>query len=171
MRSKFKPLIISILLELILSGFTVDLQNAKQFGGLAWWIWLLFIVLLLVVVAFWVWSKSRAQTAELTDRTEVEEPERVGSEPKPSQTESAAPMRPGDFTIIEGIDENISKLLKNNGITTLSELAQTDTGQLETILAEADLTADPHTWPEQARLASEGKWDELEGLQESLKYR
>ena len=80
-------------------------------------------------------------------------------------------MRPGDFTIITGIDSNISELLKNNGITTLSQLALANTSQLEDILAEADLTADPRTWPEQARLASEGKWDELEDFQDSLKYR
>ena len=74
-RSKSKTLFILLTFELGLSGFTSTFQDARRIGGLAWWILIVFIVLLLAVVAFWIWSKSRSQTAEPVDRTEEEEPD------------------------------------------------------------------------------------------------
>jgi predicted flap endonuclease-1-like 5' DNA nuclease len=170
MRSIYRTLIIPILIVLMLSGFTRRFQDNRQFGGLAWWIWLSFLVLLIAVVAFWAWSKARAQTAEPPDRTEWEEPDRVGINPKAAQTEAAAPMRPDDLTIVAGIDSSISETLKDNGIHTLSELARTSYGRLNAILEGAGLEADPGSWAEQARLAAEGEWDELENFQDSLKF-
>ncbi|HHH41147.1 MAG TPA: DUF4332 domain-containing protein [Chloroflexi bacterium] len=83
----------------------------------------------------------------------------------------AAPQPPDDLTRIEGIGPKISRLLQEAGIMTFAQLAETDVERLREILAEAGLTAlaDPGTWPEQARLAAEGKWDELEALQGELK--
>jgi predicted flap endonuclease-1-like 5' DNA nuclease len=75
------------------------------------------------------------------------------------------------LVIIEGIGPKIAGLLKAAGILTFAQLAATDVPRLKQILAEANLTAlaDPSTWSEQAGLAAEGKWDDLQQLQSQLK--
>jgi len=90
----------------------------------------------------------------------------AGEEPVP------APPEPDDLKVIEGIGPKISSVLQAAGITTFAQLAGASTGQLEQILEEADPNllrlAKPATWPEQARLAAEGRWEELEKLQDEL---
>jgi predicted flap endonuclease-1-like 5' DNA nuclease len=79
-------------------------------------------------------------------------------------------LPPDDLKIIEGIGPKISSVFQAAGITTLAQLAQTDVGELKRILTEAGIRlGDPTTWPEQAGLAAEGKWDALASLQDSLK--
>lgn len=75
-----------------------------------------------------------------------------------------------DLKIIEGIGPKISGVLQAAGIRTLAQLAATDVDELKRVLTEADIRlGDPGTWPEQAGLAAEGKWDELAALQDELK--
>jgi ribosomal protein L30 len=77
---------------------------------------------------------------------------------------------PDDLVAIEGIGPKIAGVLKAAGIATFADLAATDASRLSDILHEANLRlADPTTWPEQAQLAAEGKWDEFKALQSSLK--
>lgn len=81
------------------------------------------------------------------------------------------PTRPDDLTTIEGIGPKIAGLLHAAGITTFAQLAQAEVSRLDQILNEAGAgfqMAKPDTWPEQAKLAAEGKWDELKILQQSL---
>jgi predicted flap endonuclease-1-like 5' DNA nuclease len=81
------------------------------------------------------------------------------------------PAQPDDLKIIEGIGPAISGILHDSGITTFRALAGAPLEQLDAILVQAKLRrlADPETWPEQAGLAADGKWEELETLQRSLK--
>lgn len=76
-----------------------------------------------------------------------------------------------DLTVIEGIGPAISALLKGNGITTFRALANAAEDRLDAILEEARLRriADPGTWAEQARMAAEGRMDELKTFQQTLK--
>jgi len=77
---------------------------------------------------------------------------------------------PDDLVAIEGIGPKIAGVLKAAGIATFADLAATDASRLSDILHDANLRlADPATWPEQAQLAAEGKWDEFKALQNSLK--
>jgi predicted flap endonuclease-1-like 5' DNA nuclease len=79
-------------------------------------------------------------------------------------------MRPDDLTIIEGIGPKIAKILAQADIHTYTQLANSDADQLLVALASAGIfMTDPSTWPDQARFAAEGKWDELKKLQDSLK--
>ena len=56
------------------------------------------------------------------------------------------------------------------GITSFSELEAMSTDRLRAILDEAGIhTANPTTWPKQAHLAAQGKWEELEELQGRMK--
>ena len=77
-----------------------------------------------------------------------------------------------DLKVIEGIGPKISQVLAAAGIATFASLAATTPERIEDILAAESSRlaglADPTTWPEQAQLAAEGKWDDLRALQDSL---
>ncbi|MVZ62384.1 50S ribosomal protein L17 [Sphingobacterium humi] len=76
-----------------------------------------------------------------------------------------------DLTIVEGIGPKIAEVLAAAGIATYAELAKTDAEKVKEILTEAGSnfnTADPTTWAEQAQLAADGKFEELEKLKAEL---
>lgn len=78
--------------------------------------------------------------------------------------------RPDDLILIEGIGPRTSTIVTAAGISSFAQLAQADVEQLRAALADAGLrTVDPSTWPEQARLAADGRWDELKELQGRIK--
>ncbi len=75
-----------------------------------------------------------------------------------------------DLQKIEGIGPKISSILIQNQITTFKKLSEKTVDQLKIILSDANIRiADPATWPEQAALAAQDKWDQLKTLQDSLK--
>jgi predicted flap endonuclease-1-like 5' DNA nuclease len=74
-----------------------------------------------------------------------------------------------DLAIIEGIGPKIAGVLNKAGIRTFGELAETPVAKLQQVLSEANFPGDPGTWPQQAKLAAEGKMDELKRLQDELK--
>lgn len=79
--------------------------------------------------------------------------------------------RDEDLTRIEGIGPKISTVLKKAGIRTFKELGDTNSLRLTQILSEAGIPlglANPETWPEQARLAAEGRWEDFEALKARL---
>ena len=76
-----------------------------------------------------------------------------------------------DLTKVEGIGPKIQGLLNAAGIYTYSDLANATEKRLRDILHEAGSRFqmhDPETWAAQAKLAEEGKWDELEKWQDEL---
>lgn len=78
---------------------------------------------------------------------------------------------PEDLKIVEGIGPKIEGLLKDAGINNWADLAAAAVEKLQSILADAGSRyklADPTTWPEQAKLADEGKWDDLKKYQDFL---
>lgn len=82
-----------------------------------------------------------------------------------------AATKPDDLKKIEGIGPKIAELLVNAGIPTFSDLASASTDKIREILDAAGSRyriANPTTWPQQAQLAAEGKWDELKVLQDKL---
>ncbi len=86
-----------------------------------------------------------------------------------AEMEAAMQDREDDLQIIEGIGPKISGILKNTGIRTYEQLANTSKEQLEEILQGGGVRiAMPETWPEQSRLAASGDWDELEDLKKRL---
>ncbi len=77
-----------------------------------------------------------------------------------------------DLKIVEGIGPKIADLLNKEGINTWKQLSETAVETISGILHAAGPNFqihDPGTWPHQARLADEGKWDELKKLQDELK--
>ena len=82
-----------------------------------------------------------------------------------------APAAADDLTKIEGIGPKISETLQNAGIKTFADLAGKDAAAVKEVLdaAEGNFAAhDPGTWPKQAGMAAEGKWDELKAWQDEL---
>ena len=86
----------------------------------------------------------------------------VGSSP------SAKAVKKDDLVILEGVGPKIGQALNKAGINTFKQLSETPVEKIRSILAQASLSADPSTWPEQARLAAAGKMDELKKLTDSL---
>lgn len=76
-----------------------------------------------------------------------------------------------DLKQIEGIGPKIEKLLNAAGIHTFARLSETSVEALETLLNNAGprfQIHNPGTWPRQAALAYEGRWEELEKWQQEL---
>jgi small subunit ribosomal protein S1 len=73
-----------------------------------------------------------------------------------------------DLTKIEGIGPKIAEVLKENGIDTFAKLANSKDEDIQKMIKEVKGNHDATTWNEQAKLAQDGKWDELQKLQEKL---
>ncbi|MFT4095369.1 MAG: DUF4332 domain-containing protein [Niabella sp.] len=77
-----------------------------------------------------------------------------------------------DLAKIEGIGPKVAEIFNEAGITSFAQLASKTKEELEAILDPHGgiyVAMDPTTWPQQAQLAADGKWDELAALQEALK--
>jgi len=76
------------------------------------------------------------------------------------------------LTKIEGIGPKIAGILVEAGIDTFKKLSTAKAEKISEILVAAGGNAynrfDPTTWPQQAKLAADGKWDELKVLQDEL---
>ena len=77
-----------------------------------------------------------------------------------------------DLKKVEGIGPKIQELLNNDGIWSFMQLSAATVNRLKKILADAGpryRVHTPETWPEQAKMAAEGKWNELEIWQDNHK--
>ncbi len=106
---------------------------------------------------------------EISEHSETVVEEVVEVEATRSVTiDATADPKALDLTKIEGIGPKISATFNAAGINSYAELAATPVDDLRQILADAGVGADPTTWPQQAELAAEGKWDALTELQDKL---
>jgi len=96
----------------------------------------------------------------------------VGAPPEfasDSPTDIVSPIaKPDNLRRIEGIGPKIAALLVDAGLLTFADLAAADIETLRGLLREARVGANPLTWPQQAMLAAEERWDELAELQKAL---
>ncbi len=95
----------------------------------------------------------------------------VAGEKAAPKAKKAAGDKADDFKNIEGIGPKIASLITESGITTYKELSKSDPEKIREVLLAAGnryKMHDPTTWPQQAGLAAEGKWDELKDLQDKL---
>jgi molybdopterin-containing oxidoreductase family membrane subunit len=87
------------------------------------------------------------------------------------KAETVVSSKPDDLKKLEGIGPKVASTLIAAGITTFSQLSETAVDKLQQILDEGEgnfMGNSPESWPEQARLAAEGKWDELNDLMDRL---
>ncbi len=98
---------------------------------------------------------------------------KVASTPKPAAKK--APVKTAsadDLKKIEGIGPKISEIFAEAGIDTFSKLAKASQKELKAILEGAGsryASKNPGSWPKQAKMAAEGKWDELKKWQDETK--
>lgn len=115
-------------------------------------------------------AQREAMLAKKAAKAEAQVEAKAQADDAPPAT-GVAPVEPDDLTKIEGIGPKIAGLLTEGGIATFAQLAKADIERIREILVAAGSRyrmADPTTWPEQAQLAADGKWDELEKLQDIL---
>jgi predicted flap endonuclease-1-like 5' DNA nuclease len=92
--------------------------------------------------------------------------------PNPKDTDKNVFYTQSDnFQKVEGIGPAIEETLKTAGIRTFKQLADSDYSTLKSILMSKGskfVMHDPRNWPKQAKLANEGKWEELDKLKVEL---
>jgi predicted flap endonuclease-1-like 5' DNA nuclease len=121
-------------------------------------------------------AKKAAPVKKAAPAKKVEAPAEAAPAKKATPTKKAAPAKKtaaaDDLKKIEGVGPKIADLLKADGIQTFADLAKAKQPKLQAILEAAGpryKMHNPTTWPEQAKLAANGKWDELNKLQDELK--
>ena len=140
-------------------------------------VFLIIAVTLIVTIGLlwlisWLMGSREAKDEEVKVDTHTESVIVTAPEPVSAAAEEPRPAvvtEPDDLKVIEGIGPKIAGLLNKSGIVTFTQLASTKVIILESILKEANLRiSNPSTWPDQAALAAEDKWDELQKLQDEL---
>lgn len=112
----------------------------------------------------------RSKKAATTENTEVKEVVAEKAAPAKEAKVEATPET-DDLTRIEGIGPKVAEVLAEGGITTFAQLAASKAEDVKELLdkSEGNFNAqDPTSWPEQAQLAADGKWDEFKELQDKL---
>ena len=132
-------------------------DNQKTSNLFAWSIGFTFAFIITAGLILWLLQQKKA---EQSTYIKIKEPVKVEKPP---------PQGPEDLSRIEGIGPKIDSVLKDAGISTYSQLAETEVSQLQVILKKASLSRfNPETWPEQASLAAKNDWDGLTALQKEL---
>ena len=105
----------------------------------------------------------KAAPAKAEKKVEAAAPK---AEAKPTAKKATA--KADDLKKVEGIGPKIAETLNAAGITTFAELAQSTPEKIAEIIADVRGNHVTDTWPAQAKLAAEGKWDELAKWQDEL---
>jgi len=95
----------------------------------------------------------------------AEAPKKEAAAKAPAKKKSS---KGDDLKKIEGIGPKIAETLAAAGIGTYEELSKADPANLSEIIAGVRGNHVTDTWPEQAGLAADDKWDELKVLQDAL---
>ncbi len=88
---------------------------------------------------------------------------------KAAAPKKAATVEADDLKKIEGIGPKIASTLVEAGIVTYADLAKTDAAKIAEIIADVRGNHVTDSWPMQAQLAADGKWDELKKWQDEAK--
>lgn len=112
----------------------------------------------------------RRRKRKTTESTDVAAPQNVveAVEEKIDTVVEDAKVEADDLKKVEGIGPKIEETLNAAGINTFAELAKTEVAKISEIIAEVRGNHVPDTWPKQAEIAAEGKWDELKKWQDEL---
>lgn len=112
----------------------------------------------------------RRRKRKTTESTDVAAPQNVVEivEEKVDTVVEDAKVEADDLKKVEGIGPKIEETLNAAGINTFVELAKTEVAKISEIIAEVRGNHVPDTWPKQAEMAAEGKWDELKKWQDEL---
>ena len=97
-------------------------------------------------------------------------PKAVAPKKEVATKKAAAPKatKADDLKKVEGIGPKIAETLVAAGISTFAELAKATPAKIAEIIADVRGNHVTDTWPAQAKMAAEGKWDELKKWQDEL---
>jgi large subunit ribosomal protein L21 len=117
-------------------------------------------------------KKEEAKKAEPKKETKATAPKAKAETKAPAK--KAAPKKAAkadDLKKIEGVGPKAAEAMVAAGMDTFAKVAKAKPEAIATILSDASsnlahLVTD--TWPKQAQLAADGKWDELKELQDKL---
>ncbi len=146
-------------------------------------IWAGIICAILVGLFFLFWPRRRgrrdaepllshAQPAPLPYKPPAVQPAVTVSRAAPEPVPPKKPDdRADDLTLLEGIGPKIAAALNAAGIKTYARLAALPPEEIERIVKAAGVRMVGHaeSWPRQARLAADGKLDELKAYQQTLR--
>ena len=123
-------------------------------------------------------AKKKAAPAK---QTKAADADTVAAEKKPAAKKVApakkatpkksATTKADDLTKIEGIGPKAAEALVAAGLATFADLANAKVPAIQTILDESDGRfgmMKPATWPKQAKMAADEKWDELKKWQDEM---
>lgn len=145
--------------------------------------------IIIVVVGLWiVYRYLRADFINSVERKPIhkQQPSAVPSSAKKAvvvektrsntenTVESKPTVKPDNFKRLDGIGPKIAKLIEDNSILTYQQLGELDDKQLSDLLQKAGVRVrqtDPAYWTKQAKLAAEGKWDDIKKLQQKHKVK
>jgi len=115
------------------------------------------------------------KTAEKKPAAKKAAPKKPAAKKEPAK---AAPKKTAkksgaadDLTKIEGIGPKAAETLVAAGIATFADLSKSKAAGIKKILDESEGkfgAMDPGTWPKQAKLAADDKWDELKKWQDEM---
>jgi len=110
-------------------------------------------------------TKKAAPKAEKKVEAKAAAPKKVEAPKKAAPKKTA---KADDLKKIEGIGPKIASTLVEAGIATFADLAKTDAAKISEIIADVRGNHVTDTWPKQAEMAADGKWDELKKWQDEL---
>ncbi len=122
-------------------------------------------------------AKPEASAPAVEVAVKAAAPQEAEATPKAAKSDkislpSGKKVAQDDLKLVEGVGPKIEGLLNEAGIHTWADLADAPAEKIQAILDEAGpryRMHDPATWSQQARLAADGQWQELEELQDRLK--
>jgi len=112
-------------------------------------------------------EKETPKAKETPKEKEVEP--KVEAKPAPAPV---AEVKADDLTKIEGVGPKAAEALVAAGVVTYGALAKTEADAIKKILTDASprlAHLEPASWPKQAQMAADGKWDELAAWQDNTK--
>lgn len=145
--------------------------------------WLMLILFVILAFIVWISLLNNAKQSKIdfhieehaehqTDPME-EIPHRTSEIDLGDQDQRESPLQTpvaDDLTIVEGIGPKVCLVLNQAGIYSYKQLSETEVTRLMEILERAKYTyMDPVTWPDQAKLAAEGRIADLKIFQEQLR--
>jgi len=105
---------------------------------------------------------------EVADEVKEEAPKKASPKKEAPKKEEAKDSKLDDLTKVEGIGPKIAETLTAAGVDTFAKLAKTDSDKIQEMIADVRGNHDSGTWPKQAAMAADGKWDELKKWQDEM---
>ncbi|TYA70109.1 50S ribosomal protein L21 [Seonamhaeicola marinus] len=113
-------------------------------------------------------AASGAKKAAPAKAAAKKEAPKAEAKPAAAPKKAKATGKADDLKKIEGIGPKIASTLVEAGIATFADLAAATPEKISEVIANVRGNHVTDTWPAQAKLAAEGKWDELKKWQDEL---